>query len=577
MLTKLTIRNFKRFENVDVELASPVVFVGPNNSGKTTALQALALWSLGCRRWLEKRGKDSKATKRTGVTLNRRDLINLPTPAANLLWRNLKTQLIQQAAGKAEKTSKVFIDIIVEGIHGGVEWKAGLEFYYANEESFYCRPIRLDSSEEPKRMVIPDHVPELKLAYLPPMSGLAAVEDRLDDGAIGVRIGEGRTAEVLRNLCHTVHTTNPGAWKELVETLRRMFGVGIEPPEYVSERGQITMRYRDEAGNVLDISSAGRGLHQTLLILAYLEANPGAVLLLDEPDAHLEILRQREIYSILTDFARAKGSQLVIASHSEVILTEAQKDLVVAFVGTPKAVTKHGDVLKALRDIPFHQYLQAEERGWVLYTEGPSDLEALRTFARLLTHPLEEALLDPFVRYVGNQPNKAEEHFYGLRHAVPELKGIALFDRLDKTLNTDQALKEVAWSRREVENYYAFPETLEKWAASTQPRDLFSFDGTPTRRALARELTENLVPRVALTNLNDPWWIDTKISEQFLERFFASFFDRLTLPNIMKKTSYHEVASFAPPALIPAEVKEKLDAIETVRKAAKPKGLPGGG
>ena len=35
MLTKLTIRNFKRFENVEVELGNPVVFIGPNNSGKT--------------------------------------------------------------------------------------------------------------------------------------------------------------------------------------------------------------------------------------------------------------------------------------------------------------------------------------------------------------------------------------------------------------------------------------------------------------------------------------------------------------------------------------------------------------
>ncbi len=44
-----------------------------------------------------------------------------------------------------------------------------------------------------------------------------------------------------------------------------------------------------ERGSVLDLSSSGRGLQQTLLILAYLYANPGAVLLFDEPDAHLEI------------------------------------------------------------------------------------------------------------------------------------------------------------------------------------------------------------------------------------------------------------------------------------------------
>ena len=55
MLTHLAIRNFKRFGSVEIELGSPVVFIGPNNSGKTSAMQALALWDIGLRRWNEKR------------------------------------------------------------------------------------------------------------------------------------------------------------------------------------------------------------------------------------------------------------------------------------------------------------------------------------------------------------------------------------------------------------------------------------------------------------------------------------------------------------------------------------------
>lgn len=573
MLTKLVIRNFKRFEDVEIELGSPVVFVGPNNSGKTSALQALALWNLGCKRWHERRGPESKAVMRPGVTVNRRDLINLPTPTANLLWRNLKTRLVQQMEGKTS-TSNIYIDIIVQGIDKDLEWTCGFEFYYANEESFYCRPLRKDETEDPKRMEVPGHVKDIKLAYLPPMSGLAAVEDRLDEGAINVRIGEGRTAEVLRNLCYVVHERDPGAWKEMADTLKQMFGVKIEPPEYVRERGQVTMKYHDESGNLLDISSAGRGLHQVLLILAYLEANPGAILMLDEPDAHLEILRQREIYSSLTDSANKKGSQLLVASHSEVLLTEAQKDLVVAFVGKPHAVSSHSQVLKALKDIPFHQYLLAEERGWVLYLEGPSDLDILRTLARRLGHPAQGALLNPFVRYVGNQPTKARDHFFGLREAAPDLEGVAIFDRLDQALAT-HALREAMWSRREIENYFAFPATLERWAKSTQPQDLFSFDGTQSRGSLMHELIEELVPKVAQRNLDDPWWKDTRVSEQLLQRLFGSFFERLKLPNVMNKTDYHTVAAFVPAELIPPEVGEKLDLIEEVRKKAKPKGLPG--
>ncbi len=48
MLTKLTIRNFKRFRNVEVELGNPVVFIGPNNSGKTTRSRRLRYGILAC-------------------------------------------------------------------------------------------------------------------------------------------------------------------------------------------------------------------------------------------------------------------------------------------------------------------------------------------------------------------------------------------------------------------------------------------------------------------------------------------------------------------------------------------------
>ena len=55
MLTRLIVRNFKQLTEIDIPLSQPVVFIGPNNSGKTTALQALALWDLGVKAWSSKR------------------------------------------------------------------------------------------------------------------------------------------------------------------------------------------------------------------------------------------------------------------------------------------------------------------------------------------------------------------------------------------------------------------------------------------------------------------------------------------------------------------------------------------
>src|SRR5271157_1886915 len=118
MLTSLRIKNFKRLEDVEIELGKTVVFIGPNNSGKTTALQALALWEIGLRRWVEKRSAKNTPEQRPGVTINRRDLIAVPVPDANLLWKNLHVRSIRKSNGKQE-TKNIRIDILVSGVTDG--------------------------------------------------------------------------------------------------------------------------------------------------------------------------------------------------------------------------------------------------------------------------------------------------------------------------------------------------------------------------------------------------------------------------------------------------------------------------
>ena len=123
MLTRLKVRNFKLFEQIDLELDQHVVFVGPNNSGKTTALQALTLWEVGKNRWLEKRGGEEVPKKRPGVAIGRRDSLALPVPSANLLWRNLRTRNVRRENGE-QRTDNVLIEIVVEGNSFVFSWKS---------------------------------------------------------------------------------------------------------------------------------------------------------------------------------------------------------------------------------------------------------------------------------------------------------------------------------------------------------------------------------------------------------------------------------------------------------------------
>ncbi|MYD62336.1 MAG: AAA family ATPase [Gemmatimonadetes bacterium] len=562
MLTKLICRKFKRFEDVEIELGNPVVFIGPNNSGKTAALQALALWDIGLKRWNERYKDKTKPEQRPGVAINRRDLISIPVSHANLLWRNLHVRDVRKIEGR-QQTQNIRIEILVEGVTQGEAWKSGLEFDYANQESFYCRPLRLVEGSNPERMPIPKGVENLLVTFLPPMSGLTANETRLDPGAINVRIGEGRTAEVLRNLCYQLMSEDEEIWVTVCKKIHDLFGVDLDNPIYIPERGEIEMTYRDRSKSRLDLSSSGRGLQQTLLLFSYLAAHPESVLLLDEPDAHLEILRQRQIYQTLTELATQQNSQIIAASHSEVILNEAaDRDVVVAFLGRPHRIDDRGSqLLKSLRSIGFEQYYQAEQRGWVLYLEGSTDLAILQAFAEKLNHPAQDVLERPFVMYVDNQPGKAREHFYGLREAKQDLIGFAFFDQIDQELQDRPELREYMWKQREIENYLCEKEVLMAWAEDMgEQREVGALFASVWKVKMEETITE-IEQALKTLGKGSPWGSDTKVSDDFLDPLFESFFQKLSMPNLMQKTNYHTLSRYVPKDQIDPEISTVLDAI----------------
>lgn len=582
MLTRLKIRNFKRLTDVDIELGKSVILIGPNNSGKTTALQALALWDVGMRLWNAKRGGKASPEKRPGVTINRRDLISISVPAANLLWRELHVRNVLKVAGKTKSTGNIRIEVTVEGVTNDREWSCGFEFDYSNEESFVCRPVRLPSYENvqvknAKFTQVPDEAASVRVAYLPPMSGLAAEEPKWEPGRINMLLGQGQTAQVLRNLCYQIYEEDKDQkhWKALAGCIHQLFGVELHPPQFIAERGEITMDY-SENGVTLDLSASGRGLQQTLLLLAHLYASPGTVSLLDEPDAHLEILRQRETYRLVNRLADALGSQIIAASHSEVVLNEAAANgIVIAFVGTPHRLNDNNrgsQVLKALADIGFDQYYSAEEMGWVLYLEDESDLAILQGFAATLGHPAAKHLERPFFHPVTtNVPQRAREHFYGLREAKPDLVGLALFDRLDKPLDENRPLRELMWRRKEIENYFCTEDVLLAYARYDQHDDLFGDAERTRREAAMRESITKVSEALKTFGKPNPFSPDLKATDEFLDPLFREYFAKLKLPLILRKTDYHLLARFVPKEQIDAEVSEKLDAIVAVATKARPR------
>ncbi len=575
MITKITINNFKKIEKVSFDINSPLVLIGPNNSGKTSILQAITLWEAGLKKWATHKTLKNNG-KRQGVSINRKDLISLPVPSAKLLWHNLNTHSVKRVDGKPS-TDYVFLDIMVEGNENGEKWIGAFEFYYANEESFYCRPLRKEDGSDERYEISPS-AHKTRVAYLQPMSGLAASEDRLTPGSIDRKIGEGKTADVIRNISYQLlHPERAiddvseneirDRWKDIVSIIKAKFGIIIQEPKFYPDNGLLDMTYI-ENGIEYDLSNAGRGFQQTLLLLCFLYSNPGRVILMDEPDAHLEVLRQKEIYNLVSEVTRKLGSQLIIASHSEIVLREAasKDDDIIAILqnstfklNDPRIIK---DFRKSLTDFGWDKYYLAKLKKHCLYLEGTTDIANLEAFARQLNHPvkglIEEANVDPVEC---NIPYEAFNRYHAIKLIEPDLKGLCLFDRIGRNKNPEDPMPVLEWTKRELENYFCTPEILIRWA-TLKANSLF----TGNYPDIMKDCISDFTAPQYLKDRHDRWWDDEKLGE-WAENIFREFSKRINQPMVMRKSNFHELVLLLKPEEVHPEIIEKLDSIYEVIKS----------
>lgn len=590
LLHYLEIENFKRFGGKQrIELDHPAVLVGPNNCGKTSAIQALALWAQAVKTWYDAR-KASSAKERTATALNRLAIVSVPVQRTRYFWHN--TQV---------RTGNKDVPLIVTV---GVWWEnqlvpLSMRFRNQGDELVYCAP----DDAALKNMKLIEYAASINVELLYPMSGLETEEPILQPGRIGVLLGQGQTAQVLRNLCLMVAKDQPDDWKRIAQLMQRLFSVELGTPQETT-RGAIELQYRQGlVKEALDISMSGRGFQQMLLIFAYLYSHKRSVLLVDEPDAHLEILRQKQVYVLLRDIATENASQVVMVTHSEVILDEAlDNNLTLLLDGRADDLAAKKDIRNTLKHFGAEHYVKARERGYVLYVEGGTDLDMLRALAERMAHPVAplwderinsfyvqnnypiQSLESELERVEGGFGITPKEHFFALRELVPGLRGLAILDNDGQNRQPIQqgGLDLLYWRRYEAENYFVTPEVLRRYAQEHYA-DMELFGGF--REEIAQVVGQLVLERVFgdvdadyQTYLGLPpdaarllWEAKTervKLSD-FAEEFFRRLADKLGHAMLLKKGELHRLVAYADLHVIPAEVGEKLDLLEALFRTVK--------
>jgi ABC-type branched-subunit amino acid transport system ATPase component len=590
----IKIQNFKVYgEEITITLDNSSILIGANNSGKTSAIQALALWNWAVKIWFEKKKNTKSNTERNkGVALNRLEIAQVPIKETRYFWN--------QAKVRQNSNDNIGLTITVGLWFNGAIREVGMLFKYHSPDLMYCQPTN-ESYEEG----LLEYANGLKVNLLYPMSGITDREFVFQEEAIRTQIGIGQTANVLRNICYHLSINNKGDWEYLVSLMKLLFSVEIKNP-FVRATGAIELMYNyseksKKADYDLDITLAGRGQQQMLLVLAYLMANKDAILLIDEPDAHLEILRQSQIYSAIKDVAQKYNCQIVIVTHSEVVLNEADS---VNFIMDGRIVNvpdknDYKFVRNALKDFGIEHYYKAKVRPNILYIESSTDVRMLRTFAENFAHKsfsvFEDKLnfyytknnyfeenLETDIQKKSGSFKHFRQHFNALKITVPELKGIGLFDSDNKS-KVDEVHDDFGlffWKKYELENYFISPKTILSFAKDELERrfgeGLFSSIVEEKLVKIEKIIDKYLVlpilndDKAAFKEFSDlPENIrnvqfqnlsSTKKMSELADSVFTEISKQLKEPILLNKGEYHQLIPYL--ETLPSEVKEKLDYLD---------------
>jgi len=542
MIERVTIRRFKRFADVTFTLPGHIVLAGPNNMGKSTVLQAIAAWDLALTQWKQLNDFQRHFGRYTQAPITRQTFSAVPLRTFDLLWN--------------ERSYSHPIEI---EIHNRQGWTVTMELIRDSTEQMNVRPKK-DADPETVRRA------DIKAAFVPPMTGLSTDEPVYTRPKVDQLLGQSKPGDILRNLLKEAHET--AAWSILQESIRRLFSYELLPPD--STGPHIISEYRTRPdGPHLDIASAGSGFQQVLMLLTFLHIRPGSVLLLDEPDAHLHTILQDAIFGELKAVSVKQHSQLIIATHSEVIINSVEPTELCVIFGQPRMLAsteERNSLIRSLAVLSNEDIMKAMGAPGILYLEDSTDLQILREWAQILGHPSYDLLTRQlFWKKTVSQPRpgadgiQSRKHYEALQLIRSDLPGLELVDgdalpEIQSTSITGSGFQRLRWKRYEIESYLLHPAALGRYVQQTV--------GTETAALhlddLNKHLEENYPPAFLKDPFGDyPYLAGTKARTDLLPPALAA----AGLPGI-PYTRYYEIAAGMLPEEIHPEVKEKLDAIQ---------------
>lgn len=338
MIDEFTARGFGCLTDVTVRLTPLHAFIGPNDSGKSTLLEAI--------RWVAE-----VASSPDGAGAPRTSLASRSRPMAHF---SIASRGVAYTLDGRE--------------HGG--W---LEGALGSQGSFSGGlPVLRSTDDAAAQALLSSMTPLRSLRLRPerlrmstPLLNLRQPLTLLDEQGGG-----------LASALDALRDRDEDAWRSLLDEMRRMFPSMRRLQLQVREVGGTlgkTVAAEMHDGTRVPVEHLSEGVLYFLAFAALRYLDPASLLLIEEPENGLHPARIREVVRVLRDLSRS-GTQVLLTTHSPLLLNELQADEITVLTRPPG-----GTRATRLSEVP--RYRERAENDdllpgefWVNYCDG--ELEA---------------------------------------------------------------------------------------------------------------------------------------------------------------------------------------------------------
>lgn len=296
--TQVKFRNFKAFSSFDLNIKAFNILVGPNNAGKSTIIAAFRILAAGLRR------------------ANARRASLIAGPGGPTLAHKIELEALSVAG---ENVFYNYDDSEAATVRFELSNKHALTLYFPEHRTCYLIPDaqgkRCESPSDFRKYF------DCPIGFVPVLGPVDQDEQLYNEETARLSLFNYRAARNFRNIWW--HFSNP--FDDFRDAIRSTWpGMDVKRPELdMSGDKPILRMFCPEQRIDREIVWSGFGFQVWCQMLTHLiQSKTSSIFLIDEPDIYLHSDLQRQLVGLL----RALGPDILVATHSTEIITEAEAD-----------------------------------------------------------------------------------------------------------------------------------------------------------------------------------------------------------------------------------------------------------